>query len=258
MIIKLLLLLLFSASLNADTNLRSFGELFPDISEGLKAEVFSPEGIIRSIRIHEPLEFIPAANSRIDLNSFIMRTEPSFLAESLLVIPYGSRILEILDIYNALGRIGGLKGRLYHSHTRGAEVPLFEEATRVESGSRANAIPDPPPARVIPSEETVYIRLKDINFGNTYYKADMTVNPHGINYSLTNTRNISYLFFPAIREGRFSAVLYMEPLEEGVLVYSMAGADASNFVANRIHIPSAISKRLEVFIAWVRDGLETE
>ena len=251
----LMFILFFSIGIDAQTPLRSFEELFPTITQIQKDEVFSPEGIIRSIRRHESLEFIPATSSGIDLIGAVSRTEPSFLAESLLVIPYTDRMFDKLDIYNALGKIGGLKGRLYHSHTRGEEVPLFEEATRLEGSSRSNPIPDPPAASTVPASETVHIRLKDINFGNTYYRTDMSVSPYGINYSLTNTRNISYLFFPAIREGRFSAILYMEPLNEGVLVYSMAGADASDFVANRIHIPSAISKRLELFISWIGDGL---
>ena len=240
----------------AEAPLRSFDELFPGFTENKRNEAFSPEGMIRSIRANEALEFTPAADSGIDLINAVKRANPSFLAESLLVIPYSGRELDKLDIYNALGQISGLKGRLYHSHTRQEEVPLFEEATRLESERRNNPIPDPPPASVLPASETVYIRLKDVNFGNTFYRADMTVDHHGISYSLANTRNISYLFFPAIREGRFSAVLYMEPLSEGVLIYSMAGAYASDFVSNRIHVPSAISKRLEVFIDWVSEGLE--
>ena len=235
--------------------LRSFDELFPNIPESQKAEIFSPEGIIRSIRVNEPLEFLPAAASGIDLNGIVNRASPVFLAESLLIVPYSDRNLEILDIYNALGRISDLSGRLYHSFTRKEEVPLFEEATRIDGDRRGSPIPDPIPASTVPLSETVHLRLRDINFGNTYYRADMSRSPHGITYSLINTRNISYFFFPAIREGRFSAVLYMEPLNEGVLLYSMAGADASDFVSNRIHIPSAISKRLEVFIGWVSDGL---
>jgi hypothetical protein len=46
-------------------------------------------------------------------------------------------------------------------------------------------------------------------------------------------------------------------LADGILVYSMAGADASDFIANRIDIPSAISKRLLVFMGWIKDNLKT-
>jgi len=235
--------------------LRSFNDIFQGLGEEQKKEIFSPDGLIRSIRANEKLEFLPAPGSGIDLHNTIMGIGPSFLTESLLVIPNEGRSLDRLDAYNALGRIRDLKGRLYHSYTRDAEIPLFEDATRIEGGRRSNPIPDPPPVRVLPNSESVYIRLRDANFGNSYYRGDMSLSTHGIIYSLTNTRNLTFMLFPVMREGNFIAVLYMEPLVEGMLVYSMAGAVASDFVSNRVHIPSAIAKRLAVFIAWVSDGL---
>jgi hypothetical protein len=235
--------------------LRSFSDIFYGIGEDQKREVFSPGGLIRSVRVNEALQFIPAPGSEIDIHGAIMQIGPTYLAESLLVIPFQGRTLSRLDAYNALGNVRDLQGRLYHSHTRNAEIPLFEEATRIEGDRRHNPIPDPPPASVLPLSETMFIRLRDVNFGNSYYRGDMTASPHGIFYSLTNTRNLSYILFPVLREGKFNAILYMEPLAEGMLIYSMAGADASDFIANRVDIPSAISKRLAVFIAWISDGL---
>ncbi|MDR2257702.1 MAG: hypothetical protein LBE14_00980, partial [Treponema sp.] len=60
---------------------------------------------------------------------------------------------------------------------------------------------------------------------------------------------------PVIKEEKFIAQLYFEPITEGVLVYSIAGADVSDFVASKIHMPSAIAKRLAVIISWVVDGI---
>jgi hypothetical protein len=102
----------------------------------------------------------------------------------------------------------------------------------------------------------MYIRLKDANFGNSYYRADISVDQYGLAYSLTNFRNLSYLFIPAIRENKFIAHIYIEPLDEGVLIYSVSGADVSDFVASKIDIPSAIRKRLEVLIGWIGDGIQ--
>jgi hypothetical protein len=182
--------------------------------------------------------------------------KPGYLVESLLVIPYGSRKLNVLDAYNCLGKVRDLKGRLYHSFTRDADVPLFEDATRLESDKRNRVIPDPGPSAFLPSSETVYIRLKDVNFGNSYYRANVNVDFHGITYSLTNYKTISYLIFTVMPEEKFQAHLYLEPLDEGMLVYSIAGTDVSDFISRRIDIPSAISKRLSVFIDWVSDGIK--
>jgi hypothetical protein len=251
-----LLFIFLPASIAADDNsLRSFGELFPSLGEGQKKEAFSEEGTIRTVKKNEALEFLPAPNTGIDLYGTVMRSNPAYLAESLLVIPYQGKVFTRLDAYNALGKVSDLKGRLYHSHTRDAYVPLFQEATRLENAKSSKAVPDPLPSRELPNSETVFIRLKDINFGNCYYRTDFSVTPFGLTYKITNTKNITYLLFTVLREEKFTSILYLEPLTEGMLVYSMAGADASDFISGMVDIPSAISKRLMVFLSWINDNL---
>jgi hypothetical protein len=256
-LILFLFILFLSADIYAETNsLRSFSELFPSLGESPKKEAFSGEGTIRSVKKNEVLEFLPAPGSGIDLYGTIMKANPAYLAESLLVIPYQDKVFNKLDAYNALGKISDLKGRLYHSSTRDAYVPLFQEATRLENAKSGKVVPDPiVPSRELPNAETLFIRLKDINFGNCYYRTDMSVTPFGLTYKITNTKNITYLLFTVLKEEKFTSILYIEPLIEGMLVYSMAGADASDFISSMIDIPSTISKRLMVFLSWINDNL---
>ena len=244
------------ASFLQSNSLRSFDVIFSGLEETHKTLARSPEGLLRAIRADEKLIYLPAPESGIDLYRAIQKINPSCLVESLSVIPYQGRILHRLDAYNALGNIRDLKGRTYHSQTKDTEVPLFEDATRIGEGRRNSPIPDPPPAAELPFSETVHIRLKDNNFGNSYYIAEMFASTYGIIYTITNTRNLSYLMFPVLKEGKFTAILYMEPLVEGMLIYSMAGADASDFAANMVDIPSAIGKRLAVFNDWICDGIK--
>ncbi|MDR2618777.1 MAG: hypothetical protein LBC62_07905 [Treponema sp.] len=234
---------------------RSFDDIFPGLDVAKRGMAFSGEGIIRSLEKGEIPELNPAPGSGINLRSRITQ-ENAYLTESLLVVPYSGRTLTVLDAYNALGKVRNLKGRLYHSHTKNAEIPLFEDATRLEGAKRTGAIPDPPQAAVLPVSESVYIRLKDVNFGNSYYRADITRESNGLLYSLTNFKSLTYLFFPVMKEEKFSALLYLEPLSEGMLVYSIAGTEVSDFIASKIDIPSAIGKRLAVFIDWVAEGIK--
>jgi hypothetical protein len=177
-----------------------------------------------------------------------------FIVESLQVIPH-TQGASLLSVYNALGNIRGLKGRLYNSSTRSKDIPLFVDATRLESEKKNVPVPDPISASKLPSSETVYIRLKDVNFGRSFYRGEMKLAPYGLRYSLSNYKNLSYLFVPVIKEQKFTAQLYFEPVQEGILIYSIAGADVSDFVASRIDMASAISKRLAVLIAWVAEGI---
>ena len=236
--------------------LRSFADLFPGISAERKMQAFSSEGIIRALEVGESLEFIPASGSGVNLHSELTRREHNFLAEILTVIPHPPTPFTRLDAYNALGRIANLPEHLFFSHARQRYVPLFEEASRLESDSRTSPIPDPPPATTLPYSSTIFVRLRDMNFGNTFYRGEFSSSHYGIIYRLTNFRAIRFLVFPVLREENLSATLYMEPLTEGMLIYVVAGADVSNFVANRIDMPSAIARRGALFLEWVSAGLK--
>jgi hypothetical protein len=58
-----------------------------------------------------------------------------------------------------------------------------------------------------------------------------------------------------MKENTFTALFYVEPVAEGLLVYSAAAAEVSDFVAKQINIPSALRKRLDVIIGWMVDGI---
>ena len=259
MIKKLTIILIFHTlcAISLFAQLRSFDEIFSGINSSIRNEIFSDEGFFRTIEKNDGIDFYsssPAADSGISprIIDAVLSRYPPYIAESILIIP-GS--FTLLNVYNALCNVRDLKGRLYSSATRNQDVPLFEDATRIRSEKQLTAIPDPPPAGSLPQSETVFIRLRDVNFGNTYYRGDMSLIQNGLCYTLSNFRNMIYFLIPVIREGNFTAQLYFEPIKEGVLIYSIAGADVSDFVASRVHISSAIAKRIEVIINWAAEGI---
>jgi hypothetical protein len=233
---------------------RSFDLLFPRLDAATKGRIFSPEGFVVSTKTAAGLTLLAASALDAAISDSVFKQHPAYLTESLLVIPT-SKPVSFTRIYNAVGNIRGLKGRLYHSFTRKEETPLFEDATRIASSKKLSPIPDPPLAASVPASETIYIRLKDVNFGNSYYRADITANGQGLLYTLSNFKSLTYLFIPVIKEDKFIAQLYFEPIVEGVLVYSLAGTDVSDFIASQVDIPSAIRKRLDVIIQWATEGI---
>jgi len=250
------LLILLSFPVIAEP-VRSLNDIFPNLTPAINEAVFSAEGYCKTYGKMPPSMLIGGSQSRINtqiVNS-VLNKQPGFLIETIMVIPDRESKYSLLDVYNALGKTRGLKGRLYHSFTRNESIPLFEEVTRIESERRNVPVDDPSPAARIPLTETIYLRLKDVNFGNSFYRADMSLDQYGLRYSLTNNRNLTYLLVPVIREERFIAQLYFERITEGILIYGLAGADVSNFVASKIDMESAISKRLAVIISWVADGI---
>jgi hypothetical protein len=252
---NLILFLLCAADLFAQ--LRSFNDIFPNMSAEDRFLTFSNEGYVKS---SQKSGFIIYGNDRgcgLDqkIVGNILSSNPGYFVESISIIQQKAGTVSFLDIYNALGKIRDLKGRLYESATRGKEIPLFEDATRIISDKQTTAVPDPAPAYTLPKTDTIHVRLKDVNFGNTFYRAEMSLLENGISYTMTNSKNITYLFVPVMKEGRFIARLYIEPIAEGVLMYSVAGADISDFVSSKIHVDSAITKRLAVITSWASDGI---
>jgi len=261
LVLKCLILLPIAAQ-SPQSTLRSFDDIFPGLPPAARAGAFSQDGYFRAFsrRAVPDRDFgqdILASQSVLDrgISEAILAVQPLVLVESILVIPGEGGRYSLLDVYNALSQTRNLQGRLYHSHRRDAYIPLFEEVTRLDAGRRNVPIADPAPASSVPQSETIYMRLRDANFGNTFYRAQMNLDGYGLRYSLTNNRTITYLMFPAIREGRFVAQMYFEPIAEGILIYSLAGVDVSNFVYSQIHMRSAISTRLAVIIEWAVDGI---
>jgi len=256
-IFYLLLLLLFANNINAQ--LRAFNDIFPNLDQNTKALAFKEFGYMKSSQ--KTSGFIIMGNEQISkldpqIVNNVLQMKPGFLVESIMVLNENYGAVSLLDIYNALGNINDLRGRGYNSATNKKPVPLFVEASRIISNKQTTAIPDPAPAKTLPENETVYIKLKNVTFGNIYYRGEMSLIQNSLRYTLTNFRNISYFFIPIVKEEKFIAQLYFEPIQEGVLVYSIAGADISYFVASIIDIDSAISKRLNVIITWAIDGIK--
>jgi hypothetical protein len=231
--------------------LRSLNEIFPSLNGEIKERVFSTSGYFASYE--KNYHTLDAPDLDPSIRSGIDNLKPSVVIEYLLVVPYSSGSMKPVDIYNAIRHIRALKGRLYRSETRGGAVPLFEEATRIADARRTSILDDPPPRNNLPDSETIHIRLKDTNFGNSYYQANIQKTVRGFSYNLSNSRDLSYIIFPVIKSGQFIAQFYFEPLNEGVLVYCLSGARVSDFVASRVDMPSAIQKRLEVILSWVID-----
>jgi hypothetical protein len=235
--------------------LRSFDDIFPTLGRNQKMSALSERGFRRSFGKNEFPRIVPAPESGIDLYSIAMEKEPSHFVEALLIVPHNGTQLNRLDAYNALGRIGDIKNHTYYNSSRSMNINIFEESTRLEVNRLNNTIPDPPPARYVPASESVYIRLKDRYFGNIDVRGDLTSNPYGITYNLTNFRAIRFLLFTVMRAEKLCAVIYLEPIAEGMLVYGMAAIDIPDFVASRVNVSREIDRRLTIFINWLNEGL---
>jgi hypothetical protein len=198
----------------------------------------------------------PHPDSGIDLLSSVMSKNPSHIIEAMVVVPYNKTELEMLDIYNALGKIRNIQN---HTVTiNGKDTIILEETTRMESAKSRKSILDPPPVNILPYSETMYLRFKDAYYGNLYIRGDVSMGLYGIIYSMTNFTDVRYFLIPIIRAERLSIIIYLEPIKEGVLVYSVSGLYLPGFIADRINLTPSINRRITVLLSWIVDSLRKQ
>jgi hypothetical protein len=235
---------------------RSFDNLFPNFTRRQKTMAFVNDGLKYYFGKDGSPTLMPAVDSGIDLFSSVMRKNPSHIIEAMIVVPYHDIELDILDIYNALGKIEDISN--YSFMINGKFYNIFEETTRIESARNRKSISDPPPADMLPYAETMYLRFKDSDYGNLYIRGDVSMSLYGITYSLTNFTDVRYFLVPIMKAEGISIVIYLEPLKEGVLVYSMSGLYVPGFIADRVNLTPSINRRINALVGWITDGIRRQ
>jgi hypothetical protein len=248
-------------SLSAQSPARTFDDLFPALDPAIKAEAFSEEGFTNCVPGPDGLVITSNIAPILFTGKFaagIAAGTYTYISENLLVVPHTKeRPVTLLDIYNSLQRVRMMTTIKYHSFTRNKWVPLFEDAGRIESPERQKIMPDPGTLYSIPDTETLYIKLKDINLGNTIYRSELISTGNALLYTITNHKASSLLLVTVIKPEGFVSRIYLEPLEEGVLVYCVACIHVPGFIDRMIDMPSALKKRLDVLVEWALTGLQT-
>ena len=236
--------------------MRSLDEIFPNLTRGQRTTVMSSNGLRNYFTRDENPVLVPNSDLEINLLSSVMEKNPSHLIEALVVVPYYDRELDLLDIYNALGRIESIKDHPVTVNNR--DFYIFSESSRIISSSNRRDISDPPPALTLPFSETLYLRLREANFGNLFFRGDISISVYGISYSMTNFMDVRYFLIPIMRAERFTTILYLETVKEGMLIYCVSGFYILGFIADRANLNVNINRRIDVFLKWIIEGLRIQ
>lgn len=236
--------------------MRSFDDIFPSLTRRQRSSALGRYGLRYYYTNDESPRIVPSPESGIDITESVMKRNPSHIIEAIALVPYMEKEFDLLDIYNALGRISNIKD--YPVPYYQSDYYVFSESNRIESNRRRRAIPDPAPATTLPFSETIYLKLNEVTIGNVFLRGDVSVSAYGITYNMTNFADVRYFLVPVMRAERFSTILYLEPIKEGVLIYCTVGFYIPNFVADRVNLTPNINRRLDVFVSWITDGLRRQ
>jgi len=241
---------------DAFEGIRSFDDIFPFLSRSQRSRVNSELGLRYAFEKADTPTITPSSNSGIDLLSSVMAKKPSHIVEALVLVPYDKRELDMLDIYNALIMVSKIKD--YTVPLSGRQVKIFVDTTRLESARNRVPISDPKPATFLPFEDQMHLRFTDAYYGDIFIRADVSMSNHGITYNMTNFRDVRYALVPIMRAERVSVIIYLEPVKEGVLIYSLSGFYLPGIIANSANLTPPINRRITVLQNWITDGLRRQ
>lgn len=237
---------------------RSFDDVFPGLTQDQKDMVMSYFGMRNSFDKNGSAILNPAPDSGVDLlNGYIMQKNPSLVSEALVLVPYNKRELDMLDIYNALGRIENIKEQVLYLKDN-KELKIFKESTRLESPQNRKPVTDPAPADMLPYSETMYLRLTDAYIGEVFLRGEIIMGLYGITYNMTNFRDVYFSIFRIMKAERYSTVIYIEPVKEGVLIYSLSALSLPGFIVKKTNLAVNINNRTTIFLSWITSGLRIQ
>jgi len=237
--------------------IRSFDAVFPGYSKYDKEDIMDEYGIRSSFDRKGSPSIMPAPNSGISLYDQVMKRKPSHVVEALVVIPYITRELDLLDVYNSLGRITHIKDQIL-TYASGRTLSVFKDTTRLDNSVNRRAVPDPAPSNRLPYSETMYIRFTDTYIGNLFLRGNITQSLYGLTYDLTNFRDVSFSIFKIMKSERISIILYIEPVKEGILIYAMSGFFLPDFILEKLNLTVNINNRITVLLNWIVEGLRIQ
>jgi len=237
--------------------MRSFTDIFPNFSLSLRRRAMSGMGLRRSYESNDIPMYLPSSSSGINLLSSVMEKNPTHIIEALIVVPYNKKEFDLLDIYNAMGRIELIKEQTLPLRD-GSEYSVFKNTTRLESGERRRVITDPPPASVLPYSETIYVRFTDRNIGHVFLRGDISFSLYGMTYNMTNFRDINFSIFRIMQAEKVIITIYLEPVKEGILIYSLSGLSLPGFIVSRMNLTPNINARITVLLNWIKEGLRRQ
>jgi hypothetical protein len=182
--------------------------------------------------------------------------EPSFLVESLFLYPKPQGAAagswsgdERTALYNGSLSISTLAGIQYFSTSRNA-LRTFYETSAVIDGPRGKPLADPfftqPPA-----ELTLYVRQKDLTFGDNIYQYTYYAQPGALICLMENTTTMAAGIIPAVGKNKLRSVIALFDAGEHLLIYCASMARAASLPGMNQRVSASFSTRLEAILKWV-------
>ena len=156
---------------------------------------------------------------------------------------------ERTELYNGITAVSTLKGLEYFSKSRNKMRLLYETSAVIDGPDTKNPRPDPVFA-VPPAELSMYVRQKDLTFGDNIYKFAYYARESCFIVFLENETNLRYGPITVVDKGRLCSVIAVFDCGRYLLVYSASLARASMLPGMKNRAGESISNRANALLFW--------
>ena len=183
--------------------------------------------------------------------------EPNIVVESLRLYKKPSSqavwtASERTELFNGIIALSTLKGIEYFSKSRNKMHLLYESSVIIDGPVNKNPRPDP--VFGIPHAElSVYVRKKDLTFGDNVYEATYYSGESSFIVLLDNVTALSYGFVTVVGKNKFKTVVAIFDCGPYLLVYAASMAKAVSLPGMNERVGNSFANRAEAVLHWFSD-----
>ena len=239
---------------------------------GTEAFAFPLESLLPETQVKELVRSGSIDRERFDLASLGMiprygvleklleenrrSVDPNITVESLRLYkkPSGTQAenwtaAERTALYNGIVAISTLKGLEYFSKSRNKMRLLYESSAVVDSPEGKNSRPDPV-YRSPPAELSLYVRQKDLTFGDNVYKFSYYSNDSSFIVLQENLSALNYGLVSVVAKNKLKSVVAIFDCGPYLLIYTASLAKASMLPGMKQRAGESISNRANALLGW--------
>ena len=179
---------------------------------------------------------------------------PNILVETLFLYrkPSGAggwSEAEQTSLFNRITALSALAGIEYFSESRQAMRVFYDISHVVDNPASRNPLPDPTFA-VIPESVSLYVRQRDLTFGDNIYRFDFRTSGDSIFFLQENLTSMTRGIIPAIGRNRLRTIFALIDTEDSILLYAVAMARTAPVPGMNDRIGSSFNNRARAIIQW--------
>ncbi|MCL1815826.1 MAG: hypothetical protein FWG27_08430 [Treponema sp.] len=153
------------------------------------------------------------------------------------------------DLCNGIFAISTLKGLEYFSKSRNKMRTLYETSTVIDGPDTKNPRPDPS-YRTPPAELSVFVRQKDLTFGDNVYQFTFYADETAFIIFQENITTLSYGPVPVVDKNKLRSVVAIIDCGPYLLIYTASLAKASMLPGMKQRAGESISNRAVALLSW--------